>query len=109
MPRNASGEAKRARQVHSGNGGKPIHLFHWYEDGGAPDFPRRPTGQRLADRLVVLPSDLVGLLRRVRRSGTNSDACAPRPPRTARKPGADATGPRWEVCCSLRSGELRGW
>ncbi|MFF0110918.1 DUF6461 domain-containing protein [Streptomyces hirsutus] len=31
--------------VHSSNGGKPIHLFHWYEDGGASDFVRRAHGQ----------------------------------------------------------------
>ncbi|MEW2256893.1 DUF6461 domain-containing protein [Streptomyces sp. NPDC047869] len=31
--------------VHSSNGRKPIHLFHWYEYGGASDFVRRAHGQ----------------------------------------------------------------
>ncbi|MFJ8197024.1 aromatic acid exporter family protein [Streptomyces sp. NPDC096152] len=57
---------------------------------------------------------------RLRNDRTSPDACASRTPRTAREPGADATGPPREVCCvrcgprtagvvGLSRGSSRGW
>ncbi|MFJ4846886.1 MULTISPECIES: DUF6461 domain-containing protein [unclassified Streptomyces] len=46
--------------VHSSNGGKPMHFFHWYEDGEL-----RTTFEWPAVRTGSTPDDLVPLMREV--------------------------------------------